>query len=94
MNFAELYEIKCLIGRTLFIGHHDWEDRIEMTVCASGSNNYMRFKADQITVNICDNNKVSVLGLIRKPLRFKHENIVATSFAIQAELVAHLAGEI
>jgi hypothetical protein len=71
MNFSELYDIKCAIGRTLFLGRHDWEDRIEMTVGASGKDNYVRFKASQISINICDDNKVSVCGLIRKPLKFK-----------------------
>lgn len=99
MNFSELYDIKCVIGRTLFPSQHNWEDRIEMSVDASYSTNscsskFVRFKTNQISINICEDNQISVHGLIRKPLKFKHENITQTLFAIQAELVAHLAGEV
>lgn len=93
-SFSDLYDLKCTIARTLFLGCHDWEDRIEMTVINQSKTNYVRFKANQISINIGDDGKISVCGLIRKPLIFNHENITDTLSKIQTELVAHRNGEI
>ena len=100
MNFSELYDIKCMIGRTLFLGCHDWEKRIQMTVGASGKLRYVRFTANlmftdkQITINICNNNTIKICGLISNALKLKHEDIVSTISMIQNELITHTKGEI
>jgi hypothetical protein len=94
MTFAELYEIKCRIGRTLFYARQDWEERIETKIGANEGVHFVQFKASEISINITDTNKISVHGLSRKTLRFKYENIEETLTKIEVELKAHLSGEV
>jgi hypothetical protein len=94
MNFSDLYDIKCAIVKILFPTDSDLEGKIQMTVFNSNEGKYIRFNAAKISINIGDDNRIIICGLIRKPLRFEHESMAKTLFTIEAELLAYKNGEI
>ena len=99
LTIAELYLIKCTIARSLFMGRHDWEDRINMNVLMPTNGKtkhaYLRFRAADCIVNIGSNKVIDVVTVGgRKPLKFNHQNIEETLDLIGAELSAHFKGSI
>ena len=99
LTIAELYLVKCTIGRKLFMGRHDWEDRITMDVltqtCGTAEHAYLRFRAVDCIVSIGSDKVIYVVSTGgRKPLKFNHQNISETLDLIGAELSAHFKGSI
>lgn len=99
LTLAELYLVKCTIGRNLFMGRHDWEDRIDLDVltqtCGTAEHAYLRFRAVDCIVSIDSDKVVYVVTTTgRKSLKFTHQNIEETLDLIGAELSAHFKGSI
>lgn len=93
LSIEEIYSIKCTIARTLFLGRHDWEDRItvEVTSCKSVKDAYLRFRMASANVTLDNDDIVYVICTDgRKPIKFKHESIEVTEKRIAAELLAHV----
>ena len=83
LTIAELYLVKCTLGRSLFMGRHDWEDRINMDVltqtCGTAEHAYLRFRAVDCIVSIDSEKVIYVVSTGgRKPLKFVHQNIGET----------------
>jgi hypothetical protein len=93
LTIEEIYSIKCTIGRSLFLGRHDWEERIGVNVetCKGAANAYIRFRMASANVTL-DNDDIVYVTCTdgRKPIKFKHESIEVTSERIAAELSAHI----
>jgi hypothetical protein len=94
MNLNEIYQIQSAIVQTVYPGVHDWEDRLEVCVKSSDNISYLQFKAKQIVINILANNQIVICGLVRRPLKFQHQDLATTIAQIQTELQAHLLGQI
>ena len=99
LTITELYLVKCIIGRSLFMGRHDWEDRINMDVltqtCGISEHAYLRFRAVDCIVSIDSDKVIYVVSAGgRKPLKFVHHNIGKTLDLIGAELSAHFKGSV
>lgn len=90
MNLNEIYQIQSAIVQTIYPGVHDWEARLVICVKSSDSMAYLQFRVHQILINVLANNQIVICGLIRKPLKFQHEDLATTIARIQTELQAHL----
>jgi hypothetical protein len=95
LTIEEIYSIKCTIANALFLGRHDWEERItvDVTSCKGLKDAYLRFRMASANVTL-DNDDIVYVHCTdgRKPIKFKHESIEVTSERIAAELSAHFAG--
>jgi hypothetical protein len=93
LTIEEIYSIKCTIGRALFLGRFDWEDRISVNVatCKGAADAYLRFRMASANVTL-DNDDIVYVHCTdgRKPIKFKHESIEVTEKRITAELLAHI----
>jgi hypothetical protein len=94
MNLNEIYRIQSAIAQTVYPGVHDWEDRLEVRVKSSDNISYLQFKAHHTIINILANNQIVICGLVRKALKFQHQDLATTIAKIQAELQAHLLEQI
>jgi hypothetical protein len=97
LTIEEIYSIKCTIGRSLFLGRFDWEERIGVNVetCRGAANAYIRFRTTDAIVSLDNNGMIYVVCVGgRKTIKFKHQNIGETTERIGAELSAHVSGSI
>jgi hypothetical protein len=93
LTIEEIYSIKCTIANALFLGRHDWEERItvDVTSCKGLKDAYLRFRMASANVTL-DNDDIVYVTCTdgRKPIKFKHESIKVTEKRIAAELLAHI----
>ena len=52
LTIEEIYSIKCTIAHALFLGRHDWEDRIEVQLTSQKGlkDAYLRFRMASASV--------------------------------------------
>jgi hypothetical protein len=97
LTIEEIYSIKCTIAHALFLGRHDWEDRITVDVTSYKGikDAYLRFRMASANVTLGNDDIVYVSCTDgRKPIKFKHESIEVTEKLITAELLAHIGRSI
>ncbi len=97
LTIEEIYSIKCIIGSSLFMGRHDWENRIDMNVETCGRKNdaYIRFRTNSTIVSIKNDDTIYIVCVGgRKAVKFQHQTIGDTLNLIQHELSAHFSGSI
>jgi hypothetical protein len=93
LSIKEIYSIKCTIAHALFLGRHDWEDRIELQITSLKGlkDAYLRFRMASASVTIDNKDTVYIHCTDgRKPIKFVHESIEVTETRIAAELLAHV----